>query len=166
MLALFMHFCAAVLCFVMQLFSSSIVGTTHPEFCDDTIICWARRELVHHTLTAILCWHAISFPLRDQTKTAVMLNDWLAILFLRWYVMDAKLCHYSFRGTQSHVNKLCGQSKGRDIIFHLKKKNAEEVIFASNIFYKIFMEENDSFCGLTLRDKSGLEFKDFKYRTL
>ena len=49
--------------------------------------------------------------------------------------MDAKLCHYSFRGTQSHVNKLCGQSKGRDIIFHLKKKkNAEEVIFASNIF--------------------------------
>ena len=122
MLVLFMHFCAAVLCFVMQLFSSSIVGTTHPEFCDDKIICWARRELVHHTLTAILCWHAISFPLRDQTKTAVMLSDWLAILFLRWYVMDAKLCHYSFRGTQSHVNKLCGQSKGRDIIFHLKKK--------------------------------------------
>ena len=81
--------------------------------------------------------------------------------------MDAKLCHYSFWGTQSHVNKLCGQSKGRDIIFHLKKKkNAEEVIFASNIFYKIFVEENDSFCGLTLRDKSGLEFKDFKYRTL
>ena len=45
--------------------------------------------------------------------------------------MDAKLCHYSFWGTQSHVNKLCGQSKGRDIMFHLKKKNAEEVIFAS-----------------------------------
>ena len=73
---------------------------------------------------------------------------------------------WMFRGAQSHVNKLCGQSKGRDIIFHLKKKNAEDVIFASNIFYKIFVEENDSFCGLTLRDKSGLEFKDFKYRTL
>ena len=47
-----------------------------------------------------------------------------------------------------------------------KKKNAEEVVFAFKIFYKIFVEEHDSFCGLTLRGKSGLEFKDFKYRTL
>ena len=30
-----------------------------------------------------------SFPLRDETKMAVIESDWLALLF-RWYVMDAK----------------------------------------------------------------------------
>ena len=72
--------------------------------------------------------------------------------FFRWYVFDAK----NFRETQFHLgyqrierqsdgihtylNKLCSQVKGRDIIFHLKKKKkkerktdtAEEVLFAFN----------------------------------
>ena len=166
MLVLFMHFCAAVLCFVTQRFSSSIVGTRH--------LLWRQNNRLgaqgigppytysHFVLSRKAPFRCVT----RQTKTVVMLSDWLPILFLRWYVMDAKLCHYSLRGAQSHLNKLCSQSKGRDIIFHLKKKNAKEVIFAFKIFYKIFVEEHDSFCGLTLRGKSGLEFKDFKYRTL
>ena len=50
--------------------------------------------------------------------------------------MDAKLCHYSFWGTQSHVNKLCGQSKGRDIIFHLKKKMLKRLSLPPTYFTK------------------------------
>ena len=55
MLVLFMHF-------VQQFFVLSRNVSLAPlglgTFCDDKIIGWARRELVHHTHTAILCCHA------------------------------------------------------------------------------------------------------------
>ena len=71
-----MHFFTAVLRFVTQ--RLSMWGGT---FRDDTIIDWARRELVPDA--AVLSCHKTLFPVawRDKTKVAVMESDWLAMLF-------------------------------------------------------------------------------------
>ena len=78
-----MHFFAAVLCSVTQRFSM-----WGGNFSDDTIIGWARRELMQPFCLV----RQRSFPSRDKTKIAEMESDLLAMLIKG---------DYSFRGTSS-----------------------------------------------------------------
>ena len=162
----------------MSLFCQAARLYVGGTFRDDTIIGWARKELVPDA--AVLPCHATLFPVAWRDKKKLLwwgAIDWQC--FSKVICCGSKIYHYSFRGTHSllgyheyhqtavhffkSLNWLCSQSKLLDIIFHLKKKkkkNAKEVIFPVKYFRKSLIKsclKHDSFCSLTLWGKTSLE---------
>ena len=123
MLVLFTHFCAAVLCFVTQRLSNSFVRTRHLLSRQNNGLdaqgigppyTYSRFVLSRNAPSR--CFTRANGCDVERLIGNLFLGD---MLWMQNYVTTAS---EFFRGTQSHLNKLCSQSKGRDIIFHLKKK--------------------------------------------